>query len=80
MKRHFKERTGIDFDKRTTVAKCLFDKTGLRDSNNWHTAVLKNPALDKACTTETYTPDPVKDLPDVGTHSTDDLIKGCGEP
>ena len=80
LKQHFKERTGIDYAQSTKVARCLFDKSGLRDSKDWHTVVVKNPVYDRRCKVATYTPDHKKQLKEVDKHSSESLVKGCGEP
>jgi hypothetical protein len=84
LKRHFKERTGIDYDKRMDVAKCLYNKTDIRESESlgglgWHDVILKNPVYRDKCKIALYKPD-YRQMTDIGTHSSEDLVKGCGEP
>jgi hypothetical protein len=80
-KARFKARLGIDWDDQQKISGCLLDKTGVRDTSNWHTAGdLGKPAVAPDCSSVTYTPDASKNLNEIGKHKTEDLVKGCGEP
>jgi hypothetical protein len=76
----FKNRTGIEFEKRRAVADCLLDKTKLRDSEvpGWHIAVPTSVSYAQDCSAVTYTYT-AQSLPEVGKHPSAEIVKGCGE-
>lgn len=69
---------GVDTSKWKTVADCLLAKTLKRDES-WHKVKLGDPSFDKGCKTATFTPDPKKNLTEVGKHPSTELVKDCGE-
>ena len=76
--KRFKDRTGIDFDQRQTIAECLLKKSSLRDDRKWHDAHPRTWSYDRDCRTVTYIIDPSA-LPEVGRHPSSEIVKGCGE-
>src|ERR1035438_1570583 len=52
--KRFKDRTGIDFDQRQTIAECLLKKSSLRDDRKWHDAHPRTWSYDRDCRTVTY--------------------------
>ena len=76
----FKSRVGVEAGKKGDVARCLSERSGQRDTKDWHTVVvdLAKGVWAKDCSTVTLTPDPTT-MKDVGTHKSEDLVKGCGE-
>ncbi len=71
--------TGVDPSKWHEVADCLFAKSTKRDAEGWHSVDFGAGVFEKDCKGFTTTPDPRKSLTEVGKHSSDDLVKGCGE-
>jgi hypothetical protein len=71
--------TGVDSAKWIPVAVCLFGKSQKRDQNGWHSVESGNPVYSKDCKSAAYTPDATTTLKEVGKHSSEDLVKGCGE-
>ena len=76
--KRFKDRTGIDFDQRKTIADCLIRKSSLRDDRGWHDARPATVSYDRDCRTATYIIDQTS-LPEVGRHLSSEIVKGCGE-
>jgi hypothetical protein len=76
--KRFEERTGIKWEDQNVIAKCLRDKSRLRDSREWHNPAADTPVYAIDCSLVTYTYDPVK-LKDVGTHPSSEIVKDCGE-
>lgn len=82
LKQKITARMGIDHDLLSGVWTCLSTKTKDRDTNHWHDVdvnLTKKVETDAGCTKVIHELDPSKILPEVGKHSTDDLVKGCGE-
>jgi hypothetical protein len=76
----FKRRTGVELDDINRITGCLMDKSGLRDSNQWHTAVPQDLFYSPDCTTVTYIYG-AGAVPDVAgrRHPSAAIVKGCGE-
>ncbi len=70
---------GVDPSKWHGVADCLFAKSTKRDTEGWHTVDFGAGVFEKDCKGFTTTPDPKTSLTEIGKHSSDDLVKGCGE-
>lgn len=79
--KRFKERAGVEYKDIGKVSQCLFTKTGIRDTKDWHTAEIKarDAKVAADCSAITYKPDATKVLKEVGKHKPDELVKGCGE-
>ena len=80
--RRFERRLGYSFTRYQQIIQCLFDKSSnMRDKkpNLWHSAVSEPPVYSADCKTLTYRYDPKKTLKEVGKHSSQDVIQGCGE-
>lgn len=79
--KRFKERAGVEYKDLGKVFKCLFDKTGIRDTKDWHTAEInaRDAKVAADCSAITYKPDATKVLTEVGKHKPEELVKGCGE-
>jgi hypothetical protein len=79
--KRFKERAGVEYTDIGKVSQCLFTKTGIRDTKDWHTAEIKarDGKVAADCSAITYKPDAGKVLKEVGKHKPDELVKGCGE-
>jgi len=59
---------------------CLFDTTKVRDTNQSHTLFWGEPetaTYSKDCKTVTFTPLANKVLPEIGKHSSEEIVKGC---
>ena len=76
-----KKQLGIAFDDLRKVAICLINKSQDRDNkpNELHTPDLGPPEKAAGCEQVTFTPDP-ESLVHVGTHPSEEVVKGCGEP
>jgi hypothetical protein len=77
---YFKARTGFEWKDRQPIGRCLANKTGLRDTRNWHSVITVQGrgTYAKDCSTVTYTPDPAS-MKEIGKTTSEDLVKGCGE-
>jgi hypothetical protein len=76
--KRFTDRTGVDWTKRQQVAKCLLDKSDLRDSNHWHDVVPVDVFYAKDCSAVTYIYGSGS-APEIGKHPPAEIVKGCGE-
>ena len=76
--KRFTDRTGVDWAKRQQVAKCLLDKSDLRDSNHWHDVVPVDLFYAKDCSAVTYIYGSGS-APEIGKHPPAEIVKGCGE-
>ncbi len=82
LKQKISTRMGIDHDQLAGVWTCLSNKTKERDSKGWHDAdvnLTTKVETDAECTKVIHELDASKILPEVGNHSTSDLVKDCGE-
>ncbi len=75
--------TGIEPSKLANTFLCLFNTSKSRDDepNRWHTLAWGQPETAKYakdCKSVTYTPDLKTVLPEIGNHSSEDVVKGCG--
>jgi hypothetical protein len=76
----FKRRTGVELDDSNRITGCLMDKSGLRDTNHWHTAVPQDLFYSPDCTMVTYIYG-ADAVPHVAgrRHPSAAIVKGCGE-
>jgi len=73
-------RTGIKFDDWLTVTSCLAGRSKIRDTSGWHDLTdFGPPSFAKDCSTVSYTPDHKKNFKNIGTVTSEDHVKGCGE-
>lgn len=74
----FKDIAGFEPGDLVDKMTCLSRKSQLRDKPDWHQFSLGTPKYAKDCKSATYTPDYTTTNPEVGKHSSAEIIKGCG--
>lgn len=73
--------SGFDISKVADKFLCLFKTSKTRDDSGWHTLVWGQPETaiySKDCKTVTYTPRVGNVLPELGKHTTENVVSGCG--
>jgi hypothetical protein len=78
VKKFIKKKTGVDPDSWAKVFWCLASKTKERDKMNWHLPKFIDARIDKSCKKAVVTLR-AGNLPEIGKHQSNEIIKDCGE-